>query len=85
MEIGVRMLIPLGHGCEVTARRLQLMLSPKNEGPGHAECEAKDLATRDDLWIVLVGVNSNKHGMSFHLLCQNERFHADINNSTDGK
>ena len=61
------------------------MLNPKNEGPGHAECEAKDLATWGDLWIALVGVNGSKHSMSFHLLCQNERLHADVNNSTDGK
>ena len=52
-EIGVRMLLPLGHGCEVTARRLQLMLNPKKETPGHLECEAKDLATWGDLWIAL--------------------------------
>ena len=32
-----------------------------------------------------MGVNGNKHGMSFHLLCQNELLHVDINNSTDGK
>ena len=51
-ESGVRMLLPLGHGCEVTARRLQLMLNPKNERPGHLECEAKDLATWDDLWLL---------------------------------
>ena len=79
------MLLPLGHGCEVTARRLQLMPNPRNERPGHVECEAKGLATGGDLWIALVGVNGNKHSMSFHLLCQNERFHDDINNSTDGK
>ena len=41
----MRMILPLGHGCEVTARRLQLMLNPKNERPGHVECEAKDLAS----------------------------------------
>ena len=45
LEIGVRMLLPLGYGCKVTARRPQLMLNPKNERPGHVECEAKDLAT----------------------------------------
>ena len=56
------------------------MLNPKNERPGHVECEAKDLATWGDLWIALVGVNGSKHSMSFHLLCQNERFHADVNN-----
>ena len=32
-----------------------------------------------------MGVNGNKHSVLFHLLCQNERFHADINNSTDGE
>ena len=61
------------------------MLNHKNERAGHVECEEKDLATWGDLWIALVGVNGNKHSMPFHLLCQNERTHADINNSTDGK
>ena len=32
-----------------------------------------------------MGVNGSKHRMSFRLLCENERFHDDVNDTTGRK